>query len=164
MPNTSWRDFSKPGGGAPVTPLSTKMERHDLTPASVEQSAQKRTVPSSPISVAMMVVVMTGMTFVPMTIVVVISRLRGRRRWSSALIRAGLCPARTGLVCQGSFDDFVEFAAVQPDTTAFRAIVDLDTLTFTHKKVHAAERAKESDASVCCLRSRFGHFWSPRKH
>ncbi|MNO08936.1 hypothetical protein D3C81_2318390 [compost metagenome] len=34
--------------------------------------------------------------------------------------------------CHGALEDLVEFAAVQPDTSAFRAVIDLDALAFGH--------------------------------
>ena len=41
-----------------------------------------------------------------------------------------------------ALDDFVEFAAVQPDSAALRAIIDFDALPLTHGEGNVANRAR----------------------
>src|SRR3546814_7347294 len=43
-----------------------------------------------------------------------------------------------------ALDDLVEFAAIEPYAAALRAIIDLDPLTFRHRQIHAAGRAKQA--------------------
>lgn len=46
-----------------------------------------------------------------------------------------------------SFDQLVQFASIQPDPTAGRAVVDLDALAIGHDEVHAlADRAEQGEA------------------
>ena len=41
------------------------------------------------------------------------------------------------LLLEGTFDDLVELPPVKPDPAAFRAVIDLDPLTFGHDKIDA---------------------------
>ena len=41
-----------------------------------------------------------------------------------------------------ALDDFVEFAAVQPDSAALRALIDFDALPLTHGEGNVANRAR----------------------
>lgn len=49
---------------------------------------------------------------------------------------------RLGLVIVGrTLDDLVEFATIQPDAAAFWAIVDLNTLSLSHRELTIVDRA-----------------------
>lgn len=50
---------------------------------------------------------------------------------------------RNTLVGGIAFNDFVEFAAIEPDAPTLRTIVDFDTLTVGKQEVHATRRAKQ---------------------
>lgn len=78
--------------------LPNEIQRHDPVRASVEQSAQKRTVSSSPVSIALMIVIVTRMAFIPMMIVFITYGLSWRRRCDCTLIRARLCSVQMWLV------------------------------------------------------------------
>jgi hypothetical protein len=43
-----------------------------------------------------------------------------------------------------ALDDLVEFAAVEPDAAALRAVIDLDTLPVAHMESHLAHGAHHS--------------------
>ncbi|KQZ78139.1 hypothetical protein ASD64_12320 [Mesorhizobium sp. Root157] len=47
-------------------------------------------------------------------------------------------------VLAGTLDDLVEFASIEPDATALRAIVDLYALAFAHHQCDAAGRANQA--------------------
>jgi hypothetical protein len=60
-----------------------------------------------------------------------ILRLRG------VLGRLGLLRLGLGrLVLDGAFDDLVEFATIEPDSTALGTVVDFDALTVGHNQIH----------------------------
>ncbi len=40
------------------------------------------------------------------------------------------------MISDGTFDDFVKFAAIQPYAAALRAIVDFDSLTLAHHQLN----------------------------
>lgn len=63
------------------------------------------------------------------------------RHWGGRL-------AGSSLFSRATLDDFVQLTAIQPDASAFRAIVDLDTLALAHDKVDFAGGAKEPVAYV----------------
>jgi hypothetical protein len=44
-------------------------------------------------------------------------------------------------------DDLVEFASVQPDPAAFRAVVYFDVLPLRHDEIYAADRTKKGSIS-----------------
>jgi hypothetical protein len=44
----------------------------------------------------------------------------------------------------GSFQQFVEFSSVQPDTTALRAVVDFDSLPVSHFQFNFAQWAQHA--------------------
>lgn len=84
------------------------------------------------------------------------------RVWLCGLRRRS--PRRTaGRVVRTSFDDLVKFATVQPDATALGAIVDLDTLPFTHDQIDLANRTSQPMTLVRrCGVCAFNHFSLPR--
>src|SRR3546814_17001684 len=47
------------------------------------------------------------------------------------------------LLADAALDDLVEFAAIEPDPTTLRAIVDLDALPLAHDEIDAACRAQQ---------------------
>src|SRR3546814_18637941 len=47
------------------------------------------------------------------------------------------------VVSDAALDDLVEFAAIEPDPTTLRAIVDLDALPLAHDEIDAACRAQQ---------------------
>ena len=47
------------------------------------------------------------------------------------------------VIAGAALDDLVEFAAIEPDPTALRAIVDLDALPLAHDEIDAARRAQQ---------------------
>lgn len=59
-------------------------------------------------------------------IVVVLFRLAGFKR--VAVLRCG----------NRTFDDLVQFAAVEPDAAAFGAVIDLNTVALGHQQVYIA--------------------------
>ena len=86
----------------------------------------------------------------PMATVIVALRriglplLRCRLRWRGLRLRS------SPIVARATFDDLVEFAAIQPDSTAFGAIINLDALPFAHNQIHPASRAKVAVTFVAC--------------
>ena len=46
------------------------------------------------------------------------------------------------VIAGAALDDLVEFAAIEPDPTTLRAIVDLDALALAHDEIDAARRAQ----------------------
>lgn len=68
--------------------------------------------------------------------------LRGRMAVMLALLRVRRRRGRRGHLCRRasrrSFDDLVEFAAIQPDSTAFRAIIDFDSLSLGHHQINTS--------------------------
>lgn len=93
------------------------------------------------------------------TIIVALRRrglplLRCRLRWR------GLHLCNSPIVARASLDDLVEFAAIEPDATAFGAIIDLDSLSFAHNRIHPASRAKVAVTFVASSSSTGGinHF------
>jgi hypothetical protein len=71
---------------------------------------------SPPLSV-LIPMMFIGMLVIMVVTAVIVSLLR---------IRAG------GHSRRGSLDNLIQFTSVQPDTPAFRAIIDLDTLTLCY--------------------------------
>jgi hypothetical protein len=69
---------------------------------------------------------------------------RCRARWRPGALRwwrRGRCLwRRSGGVLRAAFDNLVQFASVEPDAAAFRAVVDLDALALGHHQVHVAAR------------------------
>jgi hypothetical protein len=63
-----------------------------------------------------------GMAIVVVTVVAVIVRIR---RGARLRLRRSRHTRRT-------FDDFVQFAAIQPNAAALRAVIDFDTLSLGH--------------------------------
>ena len=47
------------------------------------------------------------------------------------------------VIAGAALDDLVELAAIEPDPTALRAIVDLDALPLAHDEIDAARRAQQ---------------------
>ena len=62
-----------------------------------------------------------------------------------------------------AFDDLVQFATVQPDTAAFRAIVNLDPAAVSHNKGLAIHRAKHLHL-LRCVALEIGTPFRPYKH
>ncbi len=84
-----------------------------------------------------------------------------RLRWRVLVVRVSFgLPAR-------SLNQLVQFPAIQPDTTAFRAIVYLDSLTFRHPELFFADRTQHfkltPQASAMCKRHHpTCRFFSPK--
>ena len=93
---------------------------------------------------AVMPAAMSPFTMTPLVISTPWGRLRiaGSRR--SRLRRITGRWSATSFVRRILFDELVEFAAIQPDTPALRAIVDLDTLLVGKDEIDAAHRAKHT--------------------
>src|SRR3546814_18765886 len=70
----------------------------------------------------------------PSDLAIVGRRRRGRGRGAG----------RGGARGVAALDDLVEVAAIEPYAAALRAIIDLDPLTFRHRQIHAAGRAKQA--------------------
>src|SRR3546814_6576822 len=47
------------------------------------------------------------------------------------------------VVSDAALDDLVEFAAIEPDPTTLRAIVDLDALPLAHDEIRSEEHTSE---------------------
>lgn len=47
------------------------------------------------------------------------------------------------VIAGAALDNLVEFAAIEPDPTALRAVVDLDALPLAHDEIDAARRAQQ---------------------
>jgi hypothetical protein len=75
-------------------------------------------------------------------ITLIILRLRKRRllHWSR------------GRILSTSLEDLVEFPAVEPNTTALRAIVNLDALSLTHHEGNLTDRTWHTGGA--------GHRWT----
>lgn len=56
-------------------------------------------------------------------------RIRSRRRCLGRQRRLGL------QLAHGTFDDFVQLAAIQPDPAAFGTVIDFNTLAVSHDQV-----------------------------
>lgn len=78
---------------------------------------------------------------IPPTWAVLIAIALGRA-WGLWLVYWGRCRARRGIWCAcGAFDDFVQLSPIQPDATAFGAIVDFHAATVGHHKSFVVYRA-----------------------
>ena len=118
-----------------------------LLAASVEQSAEKRTMPSTvSAAVAIMVAVVAAM---------VVGVITGCIAWCR--LRTCATGLRLVILCDVAFDNFVEFTSIKPDASAFRAIVDFDALALAHDEIYRAKRAKKSMAFLG--RAGGGSFW-----
>ena len=73
-----------------------------------------------------------------MAVVIATLAIFGLRRGRGRRARGG------GARCFAALDDLVEFAAVEPDAAALRALVDLDALAFAHYQRDAAGRAEKT--------------------
>nr|WP_231971795.1 hypothetical protein [Sulfurifustis variabilis] len=82
--------------------------------------------PAASLSVATAMTIVVPVAIVAIPVVVSIPIFTARRR-------GGRC--RGGGRFRRPIDQFVELAAIQPDPTAFRAIVDLDALSLGHQKI-----------------------------
>ena len=59
------------------------------------------------------------------------------------------------VIAGAALDDLVEFAAIKPDPTALRAIVDLDALPLAHDEIDAARRAQQPLGGTDIYHDRF---------
>src|SRR3546814_13715379 len=89
--------------------------------------------------VASLLVFPASVVFTPLAIALPVAGRNGRSGRNGSRYRSG-----------GPLDELVEFAAVEPHATAFRAVVDLDPLAIRHHQLRLVQWAQHESGRASC--------------
>lgn len=114
-------------------------------PGLVKQPTEERAVSGAATTAAV-----TAMATVSSAVViprVIVRFLSGWIRLRVSILPAGRL-AQAFLLCPAALDNLVELATIEPNATAFGAIVNFDALALAHDEIDLANRARQSTGLV----------------